>query len=127
MTLLYYIQYNIVMKTVQINEIVIKMKQEMLRGLTVAFIMKFLDSAQYGYALQKELNDRGLEIGQDTLYPMLRRLEEQGLLESEWRVDDPRPRRYYRLNQDGRLVLDKLKIELEKIEQITRRVLYGNE
>lgn len=115
------------MKTVQINEIVIKMKQEMLRGLTVAFIMKFLDSAQYGYALQKELNDRGLEIGQDTLYPMLRRLEEQGLLESEWRVDDPRPRRYYRLNQDGRLVLDKLKVELEKIERITRRVLYGNE
>ena len=116
-----------VMKTEQIDEIVVKMKQEMLRGLTVVFIMKFLDSAQYGYAWQKELNDRGLEIGQDTLYPMLRRLEDQGLLESEWRVDDPHPRRYYKLNQDGQLVLEKLKVELEKLEQVTRRVLYGNE
>jgi PadR family transcriptional regulator, regulatory protein PadR len=116
-----------IMETKQINEIVVKMKQEMMRGLTVAFVMKFLDSAQYGYALQKELNDRGLEIGQDTLYPMLRRLEDQGLLESEWRGEDPRPRRYYRLNQDGQLVLEKLKTELELMEQITRRVVYGNE
>ena len=104
-------------KTIETTE---KIKQEMRRGITVAVVMNFLKQAQYGYALLKSLNDSGIDIGQDTLYPLLRRLEEQELLESEWRVEDPRPRRYYRLNDTGREVYEALKIELTEIEKVIR-------
>ena len=104
-------------KTLETTE---KIKQEMRRGITVAVVMNFLKQAQYGYALLKSLNDSGIDIGQDTLYPLLRRLEEQELLESEWRVEDPRPRRYYRLNETGREVYEALKNELKEIEKVIR-------
>ncbi len=106
-------------KTIETTE---KIKQEMHRGIIVAVVMSFLDQAQYGYALLKSLNDSGIDIGQDTLYPLLRRLEEQELLESEWRVEDPRPRRYYRLNDTGREVYAALKTELKEIEMVIRRL-----
>jgi PadR family transcriptional regulator PadR len=106
-------------KTIEITE---KIKQEMRRGITVAAVMSFLKEAQYGYALLKSLDDSGINIGQDTLYPLLRRLEEQELLESEWRMEDPRPRRYYRLNETGREVYEALKTELSEIEKIIRRM-----
>jgi len=70
----------------------------------------------------KNLNDKGFEIGQDTLYPLLRRLEEQAMLESEWRTDDARPRRYYRLNQTGREALELLKAEWNNLNEIVRRI-----
>jgi len=106
-------------KTIETTE---KIKQEMRRGITVAVVMNSLKQAQYGYALLKSLNDSGIDIGQDTLYPLLRRLEEQELLESEWRVEDPRPRRYYRLNETGREVYEALKNELKEIEKVIRRM-----
>jgi len=103
------------------------LKQEMRRGNVVLAVMSRLQASQYGYAMLKNLNDLGFDIGQDTLYPLLRRLEEQGLLESEWRVDDPRPRRYYRLNQAGREVLEKLKAEWEEQNEIIRRIVNETE
>lgn len=106
----------------KIMETIVKLKQEMHRGITVAVVMSRLTEAQYGYALLKNLNDRGVEIGQDTLYPLLRRLEDQELLDSEWRVDDPRPRRYYKLNQTGHEVLEILKTELSEIEKTIRSI-----
>ena len=107
----------------QANVNVEKLKQEMRRGIIVVAVMSRLQESQYGYALLKNLNDIGLEIGQDTLYPLLRRLEEQELLESEWRTDDPRPRRYYRLNQTGREVFKDLKSEWNEMEKIIRRII----
>ena len=106
-------------KTIETTE---KIKQEMRRGITVAVVMSCLKEAQYGYALLKSLNDSGNDISQDTLYPLLRRLEEQELLESEWRVDDARPRRYYRLNETGREVYEALKNELMEIEKVIGRM-----
>lgn len=103
------------------------LKQEMRRGNVVLAVMSRLQASQYGYAMLKNLNDLCFDIGQDTLYPLLRRLEEQGLLESEWRVDDPRPRRYYRLNQEGREVLEKLKAEWEEQNEIIRRIVNETE
>ena len=94
----------------------------MRRGIITLAVMSRLHQPQYGYALLQELNDRGFDIGQDTLYPLLRRLEEQGLLESEWRVDDPRPRRYYLLNQFGSEVYQRLKAEWQETEKIIRRM-----
>ncbi|HUV15843.1 MAG TPA: helix-turn-helix transcriptional regulator [Pelolinea sp.] len=107
----------------QANVNVEKLKQEMRRGIIVVAVMSRLQESQYGYALLKNLNDIGLEIGQDTLYPLLRRLEEQELLESEWRTDDPRPRRYYRLNQTGHEVFEILKSEWNEMEKIIRRII----
>jgi len=111
-------------KTTQTIE---KLKQEMRRGIIVVAVMSRLQQSQYGYAMLKNLNDRGFDIGQDTLYPLLRRLEEQELLESEWRVDDPRPRRYYRLNQTGREVFKDLKTEWNDMEKVIRRIINETE
>lgn len=94
----------------------------MRRGIITLAVMSRLHQPQYGYALLQELNDGGFDIGQDTLYPLLRRLEDQGLLESEWRVDDPRPRRYYLLNQFGSEVYQRLKAEWQETEKIIRRM-----
>ena len=99
-----------------------KLKQEMRRGIIVVAVMSRLQDFQYGYAMLKNLNEMGFEIGQDTLYPLLRRLEEQELLESEWRTDDARPRRYYRLTPTGHGVLEILKTDWTELEKVIRRI-----
>jgi DNA-binding PadR family transcriptional regulator len=78
-----------------------KLNQELRRGVLVLATLSQLKEAKYGYALIDELSKRGLEIDQGTLYPLLRRLEEQGLLESEWNVEGSRPRRYYQISSIG--------------------------
>ena len=77
---------------------------ELRRGALVLAVLTRLHDEQYGYSLKKGLADRGLDIDEGTLYPLLRRLEAQGLLKSAWRVEDGRPRRYYRLNAKGERV-----------------------
>lgn len=100
-----------------------KIKQEMRRGMVIVAAMSQLKEAQYGYSLIQSLNEKGYEIGQDTLYPLLRRLEKQGLLDSEWRVEDPRPRRYYKLNADGQEVLNLLVTDWKDQEEVLRSLL----
>jgi len=96
-----------------------KLKQEMRRGNIVLAAMSQLKTEQYGYSLLKTLNEKGYEVGQDTLYPLLRRLEDQQLLDSEWRVDGSRPRRYYVLNQAGLSLYEELKNAWsQEVEQI---------
>ena len=85
-----------------------KLNQELRRGILVMATLSQLKEAKYGYALIDELSHRGLDIDQGTLYPLLRRLEEQGLLESEWNVEGSRPRRYYRISQIGEDLLQVL-------------------
>ena len=84
---------------------------ELRRGLIILAVLSQLEDEQYGYSLLKRLNDQGLEIDQGTLYPLLRRLESQGLLQSNWRVEGDRPRRYYVLSRAGRSLLPGLKSE----------------
>jgi DNA-binding PadR family transcriptional regulator len=75
-------------------------------------VLSQLSKEEYGYSLLKALSDLGLDVDQSTLYPLLRRLESQGLLQSDWRiVDDARPRRYYVISAQGKTVLAKLKKE----------------
>ena len=88
-----------------------KLELELRRGILVLATLSRLDKARYGYALIQDLGEHGLEIDQGTLYPLLRRLESQGLLVSEWDVDGPRPRRYYRLSPDGAQILATLSDE----------------
>jgi DNA-binding PadR family transcriptional regulator len=82
---------------------------ELRRGVLVLAVLSQLRQEQYGYSLMQSLTEAGLEINEGTLYPLLRRLEGQGLLQSQWHVEDgQRPRRYYQLSHTGRQVLDAL-------------------
>jgi PadR family transcriptional regulator PadR len=84
---------------------------ELRRGTLVLTVLSQLDEKQYGYSLVQLLAEKGVEIDQSTLYPLLRRLEDQGLLESEWSVEGPRPRRYYVLSETGKETLQQLEQE----------------
>ncbi|MBV6400326.1 MAG: hypothetical protein CNIPEHKO_00611 [Anaerolineales bacterium] len=94
------------------DELVQNMLLELRRGILSLAVLSQLSKEQYGYSLLKALSDQGMEIDQSTLYPLLRRLESQGLLQSDWRiVDEARPRRYYVISAQGKAVLSKLKKE----------------
>ena len=79
-----------------------KMEQELRRGVIVLATLSQLREAQYGYSLRQALAEQGMSVEEGTLYPLLRRLEGQGLLASEWRIEDGPPRRYYTLSEDGK-------------------------
>jgi DNA-binding PadR family transcriptional regulator len=74
---------------------------ELRRGVLVLAALSQLRTPQYGYSLRQALADQGMAIEEGTLYPLLRRLESQGLLESQWQLEDGHPRRYYTLSSDG--------------------------
>jgi DNA-binding PadR family transcriptional regulator len=78
-----------------------KLDTELRRGVLVLAVLSQLRTPQYGYSLRQVLADQGMAIEEGTLYPLLRRLESQGLLASQWRTEDGPPRRYYTLSPDG--------------------------
>lgn len=80
----------------------------------------------YGYTLKKELAARGMEIDEGTLYPLLRRLEAQGLLVSEWREEEKRNKRFYRLSSEGRRMLKELLAEWQIINASMNRIVSGS-
>src|ERR1700743_3735261 len=84
------------------------LRSELRRGSLILAVLAQLRSEQYGYTLRKDLADHGMEIEESTLYPLLRRLETQGLLRSEWREEDKRNKRFYVLSTDGQEVLERL-------------------
>jgi DNA-binding PadR family transcriptional regulator len=79
-----------------------KLEQELRRGVIVLAALSQLREPQYGYSLRQALAEQGMVVEEGTLYPLLRRLEAQGLLASEWRIEDGPPRRYYTLSADGK-------------------------
>jgi PadR family transcriptional regulator PadR len=96
---------------------------ELRRGVIVLAVLRQLEEAQYGYSLLKRLSDQGLEVDQGTLYPLLRRLETQGLLQSTWKLEEARPRRYYLISADGRKMLPRLVEEWNRIVGMMSRML----
>jgi DNA-binding PadR family transcriptional regulator len=100
-----------------------KLTQELRRGILVLATLSQLREPKYGYALIDELSRQGLDIEQGTLYPLLRRLEDQGLLQSEWNVDGSRPRRYYRNSPTGDDVLTGLITEWEQLTGVIEHLL----
>jgi PadR family transcriptional regulator PadR len=102
------------------------LKLELRRGCLVLAVLAQLRVEHYGYTLRKALADDGLEIEESTLYPLLRRLETQGLLVSEWREEDKRNKRFYRLSKDGKVILKQLLEEWrgmgESLDRILREV-----
>ena len=96
---------------------------ELRRGALVLAVLVALRDEAYGYSLKKLLADRGLEIDEGTLYPLLRRLESQGLLNSSWRVEDGRPRRYYQVNAHGGKLAKDLALEWRKLAGVMARLI----
>ena len=86
-------------------------------------VLAQLRNEHYGYTLKKELTERGLDVDEGTLYPLLRRLESQGLLLSEWREEDKRNKRFYRLSPDGKTVLKDLLAEWNTINTAVSRIV----
>lgn len=101
------------------------LSSEMRRGTLALAVLVQCRTPQYGYSLKQHLADAGLEANEGTLYPLMRRLEEQGLLESEWRLaGESRPRRYYRLSQAGSSVLAALSEDWRKLALAMDRLLF---
>jgi PadR family transcriptional regulator PadR len=96
---------------------------ELRRGCVVLAVLAQLRSEQYGYTLKRALVQMGLAIDEGTLYPLLRRLESQGLLVSEWREEDRRQKRFYRLSDDGGRVLVRLADEWRRLDAAMTRML----
>ena len=87
------------------------LKLELRRGCVVVAVLAALRTEAYGYALRKRLADQGLDVDEGTLYPLLRRLEAQGLLESSWREEGKRQKRFYRCSPGGSAMLTSLLAE----------------
>jgi len=96
---------------------------ELRRGAVVLAVLSQLGEEQYGYSLKKLIAASGLEIDEGTLYPLLRRLESQKLLTSRWRVEDGRPRRYYKISAQGEKTLRALAAEWREISNSIARLL----
>jgi DNA-binding PadR family transcriptional regulator len=99
------------------------LEHELRRGVVVLATLSQLRTPRYGYELRQALAERGLPIEEGTLYPLLRRLEAQGLLQSEWRIEEGPPRRYYALNADGATLLRKLTESWQGLNDAMARLL----
>ncbi len=101
-----------------------KILLELRRGVLLLAVLSQLQERQYGYSLKQSLNEKGLEINEGTLYPLMRRLETQGLLTSDWQVvDDVRPRRYYQISAEGASALASLTQEWRGLVAVLERLL----
>ena len=102
-----------------------KLELELRRGVVVLATLSQLQAPRYGYELRQALAEKSMPIEEGTLYPLLRRLETQGLLDSEWRIEDGPPRRYYVLNTNGRKLLKKLAATWRAQNSAMNRLLDG--
>jgi DNA-binding PadR family transcriptional regulator len=101
------------------------LRQELRRGSLILAVLGQLKDEHYGYTLRKALAEAGVEIEEGALYPMLRRLEAQGLLTSEWREEDRRRKRFYRLSEEGRGILLRLTAEWRGLNASLSGILKG--
>ena len=99
------------------------LRLELRRGCLTLAVLAQLRQEHYGYTLRKSLAARGVEIDENTLYPLLRRLETQGLLTSEWREEDKRNKRFYRLSADGQEIFTRLLMEWNDINTAITNLL----
>jgi PadR family transcriptional regulator PadR len=99
------------------------LRLELRRGCLILAVLAQLQEEHYGYTLRKALGDLGLDIDEGTLYPLLRRLESQGLLMSEWREENKRNKRFYRLSPLGAEILGQLLEEWQTINASLNKIL----
>lgn len=100
-----------------------KLRLELRRGVLILSVLASSKEPQYGYSLRRSLSDAGIEIDEGTLYPLIRRLAEQELLNSEWKNTDGRERRYYKLSEKGKEVLTQLTQDWQSLNQSISAIL----
>ncbi|MFQ3229505.1 PadR family transcriptional regulator [Reinekea sp.] len=109
--------------SIEFQDVLEKMRLELRRGVIVIAVLGQLREEHYGYSLRKSLEDKGLPMDEGTLYPLIRRLQKQGLLDSEWRVESNRKKRFYQLNVLGLDVLTALSEEWQAMNVTIHRIL----
>lgn len=105
------------------KELLDKLMLELRRGTITIGVLSQLSEPQYGYSLVTRLGDKGVHVEPGTLYPLLRRLEKQGLLDSEWDTNEVRPRKYYVLSETGKDVFEQLCDEWNTIVASLNRLI----
>lgn len=107
----------------EVDEITNGLLIELRRGTIVLSVLSQLNEPQYGYSLLQSLEEKGVNIDTGTLYPLLRRLEKQEILLSEWETKGTKPRKYYILNDLGKEVYEKLCLEwASMVENINKLI-----
>lgn len=99
---------------------------ELRRGTLILLVLSQLRQSMYGYSLVKKLNDHQIPMDANTLYPLMRRLESQGLLESQWDTGESKPRKYYKITENGLEVLEKTRIYWNTFSQNVNALLEGD-
>ena len=105
------------------DEVVAGLIQEFRRGTLIMLVLSQLKEPMYGYNLVKVLEVADISIEGNTLYPLMRRLEGQGLLKSEWETDGAKPRKYYVITEDGTIVLQKITEHWRKFSESIEKLL----
>ena len=110
-----------------VSNLLDSLKTELRRGTLTLAVLSQLRTPQYGYSLVQLLEESGISIDQSTLYPLLRRLEKQGLVSSRWDTSESRPRKYYVLSEYGLEIFLQLKTEWINISKELYTILRGEE
>lgn len=105
------------------DELIQTLMVELKRGTLVLLVLSQLKQPEYGYSLIQKLEEKNASIEAGTLYPLLRRLEKQQLLKSEWDTTESRPRKFYMLSEQGTQVYDRLKSEWQTLSQQLATIL----
>ncbi|MDQ2903451.1 MAG: helix-turn-helix transcriptional regulator [Ktedonobacteraceae bacterium] len=108
------------------HDILDTLRLELRRGCLILAVLAQLRVEHYGYALRKALAEQGIDIDANTLYPLLRRLENQGLLESIWREENKRNKRFYHLSSAGEGILSQLLQEWNAFDASLNRIIGGD-
>ncbi len=111
----------------QVQELLGTFETELKRGGLTLVVLSRLHKAQYGYSLLAEIAQAGIEIEAGTLYPLLRRLEKQGVLTSDWDTSESRPRKYYVLSETGRELYTCLSDVWKKQTQAMQAMIGGED
>lgn len=110
-----------------LNELLNSLTTELRRGTLTLAVLSQLHTPQYGYSLVQLLERSGIDIDQSTLYPLLRRLEKQELVTSNWDTQESRPRKYYEISSFGRVIFNQLKMEWESMNRELNLLFAGDE
>ncbi|WP_302279376.1 PadR family transcriptional regulator [Brachyspira pilosicoli] len=105
------------------DDLISSLVQELRRGTLIMVVLNQLKNEEYGYSLISKLKENGITIESNTLYPLLRRLENQGLLKSEWKTNEEKPRKYYLITEDGLKVLEKSKEHWREYSNAVNKIL----
>jgi DNA-binding PadR family transcriptional regulator len=108
------------------SEIITGLVLELRRGAIVLGVLSQLNEPEYGYSLMQSLEEKGMPVDAGTLYPLLRRLEKQELLRSDWEVSGSKPRKYYVLSEAGKAVYQQLCTEWNAMVENMGQLMNGN-